>query len=188
MSRHIRYPYEILRAGDMVCVDARGIFPVLTRIVTGGGIRHALDHSVSTHTGMLVQMGGQLFVQEMDRSGVAINSLEVRYQRWDYRVICFRRMIGIDEDKRALIERRLGEIYRRGVEYDFRGILSYIASRVRECPNRYYCSEMVYAVTRDMVVYSDDVAYRPSPQALMMCQQWETIWHRDWPPDQRKHA
>ena len=181
MARKYRtvYPYKDLRAGDMVCCDVRGIFPVITRIVTGGW-RNAINHDWSTHTGMLVQMGGQLFIQEMTGRGVEVSSLEVEYQRWDQRVICFRRMVGVDDAKRAVLEQRLGELVRRGEEYDYKGVLAYVFDRVKENPKRNYCSEMVYAVSRDFVtpLYAGALADKPSPQAMMCAPQWETVWHR----------
>lgn len=176
---HVKYPYPSLRAGDMVCCDVRGVFPCITRVVTGGW-RHLFDHDWSTHTGMLVQMGGQLFVVEMGGKGVDLNSLEVEYQKWDRRIICFRRLVGITTAKRNQIEAKLGEVLRRGTEYDYAGILGYVFQRVKQNRKRYYCSEMVYAVTHGLETpeYAGDLADKPSPQAMMQCAQWETVWHR----------
>jgi hypothetical protein len=109
-----------------------------------------------------------------------MNSLEDRYRKWDYRVICFRRLVGITEAKRTAIEAKLGEILRRGVEYDYKGILAYVFDRVRQNRKRYYCSEMVYAVTHGLETpeYDGALAEHPSPQAMMLAPQWRTIWHR----------
>jgi hypothetical protein len=139
-----------------------------------------MDHEWSTHTGMLVQMGGQLFVVEMAGKGVELNSLEVEYQKWDRRVICFRRLVGITPEKQAAIEAKLGEVLRRGVEYDYKGILAYVFDRVKQNRKRYYCSEMVYAVTHGLESpeYAGDLADKPSPQAMMLCPQFTTVWHR----------
>lgn len=181
-KRHVEYPYPELRAGDIVCCDTRGMFPVLTRIFTGGGMKHAFDHTVSTHTGIIIPIGKQLFVGEMERKGVTLSSLETKYQKRRERIICFRRVPHLTSHGRQIITEEFAELYRRSMEYDFKGLLEFVSRRVKDSKHRMYCSEMVYILTRPHMPagrkYPPALDVKVSPQTLLTTHCLDTIWHR----------
>ncbi len=178
VRRRYKYPYPDLKAGDIVCCDTRGPFPWVTRIVTGGGWRKRFDHTVSTHTGILIPVGDQLFVGEMERKGVQLNSLETKYQKRTERVICFRRIPGLTDADRVTIVNDFAELYRRSTEYDFKGLLEFVSSRVKDNKRRLYCSEMVYVLTRPFMQYPNAFDVKVSPQDLLLLNGLDTVWHR----------
>ena len=130
--KKVKYPYADLCAGDVVCCDTRSFFSGLTRTFTGGGLRHFFDHNVSTHTGILFEVGGQLLIAEMNgRSNrLEVNTLE-RYNKWDLRVICIRRPIVRDEEAyQDSVQKEIGLLVRRGIEYDYKGLIEFVTARV----------------------------------------------------------
>ncbi len=169
VRRRYKYPYPDLMAGDIVCCDTRGPFPWLIRIVTGG---------VSTHTGILIPIGDQLFVGEMERRGVRLNSLETKYQKRTKRVISFRRVPGLRDMDRVIIVNEFAELFRRSAEYDFKGLLEFVCERVKDSKRRLYCSEMVYVLTRAFVQYAPSFDIKVSPEELLTTTVLDTIWHR----------
>lgn len=174
-----KWPYEKLAVGDWVCCGGLGLFPAITRAVTGGGIRHLWDRKISTHTGIIVGIGEQFLVAEMTAKGITISSLETKYRKATERVMCFRRPVVKDRAAyQAAVMNGVGELYRRGLEYDFKGLLEFVLRRVEDSKKRMYCSELVCAFASDRVTvpfpkrYSDYV----SPEDLHTCPQAETIW------------
>lgn len=173
------WPYEQLQPGDWVCCGGDGIFPAITRVVTGGGWKGLRDRSISTHTGLLFGIGRQLLVAEMTAPRIVISSLEVQYRERGRRVICFRRpVVKVPEAYQSAVQESVGELYRRGVEYDYKGLLEFISNRVKDSTRRMYCSEMVYTVAKDYVAEPFPGAYgvKVSPQDLVTCPQATTVW------------
>jgi len=179
--KKVKYPYADFRAGDVVCCDTRSVFSMLTRIFTAGP-RHVLDHDTSTHTGILFEVGGQLLIAEMNgrTNRLEVNSLE-KYNAWDLRVISIRRP---DVTRRTVyedcVQRDIGELIRRSIEYDYKGLLEFVTDRARDSRARNYCSEMVYLLTRDHVAnaYPREFAKKVSPEDLRTCRQMVDVWHR----------
>ena len=178
MKQRYEYPYPEMQAGDIVCCDVRGVFPILTRIFTGGGIRNAFNHRVSTHTGIIIPIGDQWFIGEMERKGVEINSLHTKYQTRRDRVMALRRVPGLTDADRQTIVESFAEVYRRSVEYDFKGLLEFVTKRVKDNPGRYYCSELVYILTRNYTHYPPRFDTKVSPQHLYTTDALQTYWHR----------
>ena len=177
------WPYDQLRIGDWVCCGGDGFFPAITRVVTGDKsksiIKRWRDRSVSTHTGLLFGIGRQLLVAEMTAPRIVISSLEVQYRERGRRVICFRRPVVKNVDAyRTAVQEAVGELYRRGEEYDYKGLLEFVSRRVKDSSGRMYCSEMVYTIARDHVSIPFPVAYgvKVSPQDLNTCEQATTVW------------
>lgn len=168
----------MLQVGDWVCCGGLGLFPAITRAVTGGGLRAIRDRSISTHTGILFAIGKQLLVAEMCAQGIEVNSLEVKYRRWNERVLCFRRPRVRDEmEYHAAVQDGIGELVRRGMEYDYKGLLEFVTRRVKDSRSRMYCSELVYTFSADHMrePFPADYDRCVSPEQLHTCVQAETI-------------
>ena len=174
-----KWPYDQLRIGDWVCCGGNGLFPAITRIVTGGGWKGLKNRDISTHTGLVMGLGNQLLIGEMTAPRIVISSLEVQYRKRGRRVICFRRPIVKDyQVYREYVQNAIGELYRRGQEYDFKGLLEFVSNRVQDAKNKMYCSEMVYTIAKDHVVkpFDESLDKKVSPEDLHICAQAETIW------------
>ncbi len=180
--KKVNFPYPDLQAGDVVCCDTRSFFSGCTRTFTGGGLKHFFDHDVSTHVGILFEVGGQLLIAEMNgrTNRLEVNSLE-KYNAWDLRVISIRRPIVKDNAAYMdAVQAGIGELARRSIEYDYKGLLEFVCDRVKDSKKRMICSELVYALTRDWVAspYPGHYANKVSPQHLMTCPHMLDVWHR----------
>jgi hypothetical protein len=181
VKRRYYYPYPLMQPGDILCVDSSGIFQSITRAVTGGSVRRAFDHSISTHTAMAVPIGNQLFAGEMinsRRNPVQISSFEVKYQSKRERIMAIRRVPGLTDEDRAKIINDFAELLRRGTEYDYRGLLEFVDKRVKDNKKRLYCSEMAYVLTRKLATYNKSYEVKVSPQDLLTTPALETVWER----------
>lgn len=173
------WPYADLRTGDWVCCGGDGLLAGMIRFVTAGRWKGVKNRNVSTHTGILIRLGQQLLVAEMTAPRIVISSLEVQYRERGRRIICFRRPIVKDvEAYRTAVQDGVGEMYRRGVEYDFKGLLEFVSKRVKDSGKRMYCSEMVYILSKDHVVepFAEKLSVKVSPEDLHTCPQADTVW------------
>jgi hypothetical protein len=172
-------PYHLLRGGDRIDCDVRGIFPVTTRIVTCGGLGHLFDYSRATHTAMVYEAHGQFFCLEMQLRGIRMISLEEYVNKWDFRIIQFARSRAYDTwEARESLMWDASLLIRRGIEYDIKGVLSFVGKRIKDNGERHYCSEMYYVLTRDWLEkagypYPDSFEKRVSPWDL---QKWTVGW------------
>jgi len=172
------FPYDKFEPGDIVCCNGRGIFSGLTRLITSGA-GHFFDRSICTHVGILFEIGDQLLVAEMTKNGIAVNSLEIKYRRWNEHVLCVRRPIVRDHCAYIVdMRNKIGLAIRRGLEYDFRGLVEFICSRVKDNKTRMYCSELVLDLTADHVLleYPASLEIKILPEDIHTCMQCDTIW------------
>ena len=176
-KQKVRFDYGALRPLDMVVCAGRSPFAAITRLVSAGR-RRILDHSVSVHTGILVDFHGQLLIAEMTAKGLQINSLEkyntVGSRRW---VIAVRRNkrfkdAGITDG----VQKQIAKDRRRTLEYDWKGLIEFVTFKVKDNPQRNYCSEYVYELTRSAgIVYPDKFKRRVSPYDLQVIQNWNNV-------------
>jgi len=170
MGKEIRFDYSKLRPMDMVVCAGKSPFATTTRIVTAG-LRKAFDHSVSVHTGIIVDFHGQLLVAEMQSKGLEINSLH-RYRkeggrRW---VIAFRRNpIYDDPAVREAAQQRIARDRRKTIEYDFKGLMEFVFAKIDDNKKRNYCSEYFYMTTlEDGLRYPVSFKAKVSPYDLQL--------------------
>jgi hypothetical protein len=166
----VRFNYGVLKALDMVVCGGSSPFAVITRIVTAGW-KQFKNSKISVHTGILVDFHGQLLVAEMGSRGLGINSLE-RYNTLGARryIIAFRRnLIYNDANTKKAVQERIAHDVRHTLDYDFKGLIEHVTSRVADNPNRAYCSEYVYQTTKENIKYPEAFAEKVSPLDLQKC-------------------
>lgn len=175
-KRKLAFDYSKLRAMDRVDCAGRSPFAMTTRIVTAGR-KQAFNYSIPVHTGTVVDFHGRLLVAEMTPQGLRLNSLS-RYtteggRRW---ALAFRRHAAYDNaDIRDAAQRRIAHDLQRTLDYDFRGLLEFVSSRVKDHKDRNYCSEYHYEITRDDVPYPSNFAVRVSPMDHLAASGWLTV-------------
>jgi len=166
--------YSKLRTGDMVVCGGTGPAAAVIRSVTAGW-RRWNDKSVAVHTGIIVRWAGQYFVAEMLGRGITL-SPPSRYEGKKRRyIIGIRRNHAYDSTTaRGILNKRIAKLYRNSLEYDFKGILSYVFENCQENPNRYYCSELFKAATPE-VSYPEEFDKQVSPFDLQHVVGWKWI-------------
>ncbi len=138
-SNMLKIDYEKLRAGDVVFCGGRGVFSSLIRLVTGGKNRSV--KTTATHVGILVDFHGQILMAEMLGNGLSISSLE-EYQKNKRRfMLGIYRHCRLNEERVAIIQKRIALDRRKTIEYDWKGILAFL--RGEGSPEKFYCSEYV---------------------------------------------
>lgn len=187
-------PYRKLRALDRVVCGGRGLVAWRIRRRTAG-FKRRFDLNVATHTGLIVDLHGELFIAEMLTDGLSVDTLERYINNRSRYIICFRRSRVFDDtDARAEAQRIIMYIYRERLklaEYDRRGIFSFINKAIKQNPHKWYCSEFDCALTAKFgAPYPArfDVRIDPnpnnpiglqvgrvSPQDLHVCANWRTL-------------
>lgn len=135
----ISIDYEKLRSGDLVLCGGRGFVSSVIRFVTGG----SNDKNIATHVGIIIDVWGQKLIAEMKAGGLEINSLNEYVGKRRRFIIGIRRVEELSKKQREYIQRRIAWNFRKGLEYDWSGDVSFIFSQIQENPNRFYCSEYV---------------------------------------------
>lgn len=166
--------YQSLLTGDMVCCGAFGVFPSITRAVSRG-IKYVFDRDTAVHTGMAVDWDGQKFILEMGAKGIELNPftkyIESRL-RW---IILIRRPIPLTAEQRKKLLDDCVHDYRNSIEYDYKGLVSFVIKRVKENPSRKYCSEYYYSRLKEYMPFPNDYSVRVSPWDLQYCDNFENI-------------
>ena len=164
--------YSALKPMDRIDCSGRSPLALVTRIVTAG-LGNAWNHKVPVHTGIVVEWDGQLLCAEMGASGLEINPLS-KYEGKGNRSIMnvSRHPLFMDAERARYAQRRIIEDYRRsedgrkGVKYDYKGLLEFVFHRIKDNPKRYYCSEYFYALTFDLIRYPIEFSAKVSPYDL----------------------
>jgi hypothetical protein len=176
--------YSKLRPGDRVDCGGRGPFATTTRIVTSG-FENAFNRKIAVHTGMIVDVRGQILIAEMAGDGF-MSKPKLRIQpltryignrsRW---ILAIKRNRAFDDAvMREKIQDHVIADYRRGMEYDYKGLIEFVCERVGDNSERYYCSEYYWARTAGMIAYPREFYKRVSPYDLQVLSNWETV--KDW--------
>lgn len=169
MSKLIKINYDALQAGDMVHCAGRSPFAMITRIVTSGW-KNRLNHDISVHTGIIIDVYGQKLLAEMQAGGLEINSLE-RYtkvggRRWVIDITRDEEIFNIDDNK-LKVQKEIALDRRRTIEYDYKGLLEFVFKKVNDDGSKNYCSEYVYFLTRIIGSdYPDNFKTKVSPKDL----------------------
>lgn len=141
MKKRIELDYSKLKPCDVVITGGVGLFGYAIRLVTGGWKNRRNRHEIATHVGIVVEFHGQLFVAEMLGGGLTINPLS-RYTAKKTRFILdVVRLRGITAGQKRDIQQRIAVDRRYGLEYDWRGVFSFLNRKVKHSEKKYFCSE-----------------------------------------------
>jgi hypothetical protein len=177
MDKKTVLDYSVIRPMDIVFSGAHSVFAAAIRVVTGGGVRHAFDHGLPNHVGVVVEFHGQLLVAEMLSDGLEINSLEAYTQggRKPF-IVSIARHPGWTAEKAAEAQKRIAMNRRKTLEYDWGGDLAFIGLG-KNNPNKAYCSEYAAMLLRDylgVIHPSGSVAVDPAALWIWMkAKGWE---------------
>jgi len=133
--------YENLRAGDLVFTGGKSLFARVIRRITGKG---GSPRTVATHVGIIVDFHGQKLIAEMLSQGLSISSLE-EYRKNDRRFIISVKRVMLSPEREEKLNRQIALDRRRTIEYDWKGILSFMLHNPNN-PEKYYCSEYVWEI------------------------------------------
>jgi hypothetical protein len=137
--------YKNLRPLDIVLCTS--LYPLSNSIRwEEAGLNNIFNTNIVTHCGMLVDIGGFLFISEMV-GRLQINSLKRVYLNQGYfghRIVEIRRNSVFDDPKiRYDINQSIISDYFQTIDYDYKGVISYLLPFVHPDAKKYYCSEYV---------------------------------------------
>lgn len=124
----------MLKTGDIVCTTSDSWLAKIIRRVTGGE---------ATHVGIIVEFGRKVFIVEMLKNGVTFSSLNKYLKGNRSKIVEVNRPVGITRGHRTNIHRLVARSLHEEVKYDTKGVLAFVFKRVKENPNRFFCSEYV---------------------------------------------
>jgi cell wall-associated NlpC family hydrolase len=143
-NKYTEINYQNLEAGDIVCCGGKSPLAYIIRIVTKGWKkRHEKD--VSTHTGIVIEFGGQKFIAEMlgTGKGLEINSLETYCENNRRFIIDVYRSQEVDANVQEKLLAWVAYYYRRSLQYDYVGLFEFLSNRFKDDEGKFYCSEFV---------------------------------------------
>ena len=180
MTKGVNYP--VLRAGDLVFTGGKKPFDYITRWVTKD-FKNRRNYEVATHVGMLVNFWGQLFIAEMvGRSGwLEINPLSKYLNKRRKFIIDIKRTPVLQH--MPFLKATMSQIaldYRRGLEYDYKGLVEFVMKDIEDDPNKDICSEYMYRLTRPFVKYPEKFDKLVSPADLQEFEDFSSVknWER----------
>lgn len=141
--------YEALKGLDVVFTGGKGFLPAIIREVETGENKY----NIPTHVGLIIDVHGQKLLVEAVKEGVRINTLKDylgKKRKW---IICIKRHEQLTDDKRELGQKMLAEIVRKGIEYDTKGLFSFLFKFVKQDKNKYFCSELVATIYKYLGLY-----------------------------------
>ena len=175
----MKIKYKNLQSGDVVCCGGHGII--------AGVIRWATDHrmfdpSVSTHTGIIIDLNGQKMIAEATPRGLKLNSLEEyignrkRFILGIYRKKGFGVEVGIAMDKDISLD------LRRTIDYDYKGDVSFLITKLGNDPDKVFCSEYVALKYIHFVkwMFKTSKNNLSSPQDIYIDCRKEPFYEVDW--------
>ena len=171
-----------IRELDTVTVGERGLTAAARRIFTRGGMRNFFSRKdIGVHTAVVVRMpGGRLQLAEMLNLRKVHNDKTIspfdKYMKRRHKVwiISIRRNKVYDdvEIRKAANEQVIKDV----IEYDKKGIMHFVWSRVKEDKNKCYCSEYVYLRNKeDGVTFPARFDDKVSPYDLQVVGGWDTV-------------
>lgn len=169
-KRAIKLDYSVLQPMDLVLTGGYSPLAILIKWKTAGR-KNMLNPDIATHCGVVVEWKGQLLIAEMLGRGLSLNSLEEytgrRRSRW---IVGIRRhFVYNNAIIRENAQRRIALDLRYTLDYDHKGIISFVSDRVKQDKKKNYCSEYAYMQTAaDEIRYPDDFAFKVSPRDLQI--------------------
>jgi hypothetical protein len=133
-------------------------------------------NEVSTHTGLVVKWAGQFFIAEMTAHGITLSPF-TKYDGTRRFILDIRRHAALcNETSQEALNREVAQDYRRSLEYDFKGAIGWVISRIKQDPKKYYCSEyFVWRTAEHGVIFSNKLLHRASPQDLYELKDWLSV-------------
>lgn len=168
MSKKIfKINYEALRPMDIVYTGARNPWAACNRLFTAGW-RDMFNYKIPTHCGVLVQLYGQYLIAEMlGGRGLQLESLKKYTTKRNHILAVRRHHVYNSSLVREAAQARIALDLRYTLDYDPKGIMSFVLKRVEDDPKKWYCSEYVYMQSAaDGIIYPDSFADRVSPNDL----------------------
>jgi len=139
--------YTALRPMDCVCTASSSGVGRAIRFLTAGlvgknGLWEAGAMRLANHVGLIVEMGGKLWVAEMLGDGLNINSLRRYTEGKGEKIVGIRRLPRFDiAEIRAEANQYVIDLAEKTKKYDFAGILQFLRIG-RQKPKYAYCSEL----------------------------------------------
>ena len=132
--------YHLLKTGDVVNCGGKGLFAYVIRAFTAFKLRHK-SKKASTHTAYIVEIHGQKLIAEMLSNGLNLNSLEEYNGKRKRFIIDICRPSDLTETGRRRIEEKTALDLRKGLEYDWKGDLAFVFKKIKDNPDKAFCSE-----------------------------------------------
>lgn len=143
MNERIEIDYFKLKPCDVVITGGIGLFGYGIRLVTGGWKNRRKRNEIATHVGIIVEFHGQLFIAEMLGDGLQINPLSRYTTKKNRFILDVVRLRNMTAGQKRDIQHRIALDRRYGLEYDWRGVFSFLNRKVKHSEKKYFCSEYV---------------------------------------------
>lgn len=166
-KKKLKINYLNLRPMDLVFTSSCDPIAMVIRGVSAGW-RNIFNRDIANHCGIVIELHGQLMIAEMlCRKGLDLESLN-KYSTRMNRIVSVRRHYAYNSSLvRDAAQRRIALDLRYTLDYDRKGIMSFVVGRIEDDPKKYYCSEYVYMQTAaDGITYPDSFATRVTPYDL----------------------
>jgi len=173
----VKFNYDNIHVGDLVLC---GSYMPLAMVIKffSSGIEHVFDVKIPSHVGIIVEAHGQKLIAEMLKDGLALNSLE-KYNKGKFNkyIIDIRRSkVYSSAEKRKRLNEAVFKDVRYTLDYDFKGLLNFVISRVKQSSDRYYCSEYFIHQTKiDGAFFPARFDIKASPADLLELSDWKSI-------------
>lgn len=137
------FNYEVLKPMDVVLTNSKSFTGGLIRFVSSGWKFKALfNRNIANHVGIIVKHSDRLWIAEMLKTGLEINSLR-DYLKPKKRICMIRRCGALSL---STVAEKANELIIQWAhdtkEYDMDGVKSFVGVG-KESPNSMYCSELV---------------------------------------------
>ena len=157
-----------LRTGDMIVYGGPRLSPLamIIRSRTAGRKYMFKAGVVGVHVDIVCDMYGQRLTVGMGPQGIEIVT-PMEPPRKRVPLLVRRHPVYDSKAVRTALARRLMYDMRLSLEYDFKGVMSFVMESVKENRKRFYCSEhFVYQTRQDKVRYPRNYYDRVSPWQL----------------------
>jgi hypothetical protein len=118
---------------------------------------------------MVIDLYGQKVIAEMTGRGLSIDPLSyyIKNTKRNWIVGVKRHKVYDYETTRLLAQERVIVDFRRTIEYDYKGLLTFVFKRINDNHKRAYCSEYYYQQTiKDGIDYPSKFKAKVSPADL----------------------
>jgi hypothetical protein len=147
----MKIKYENLQSCDIVVCGGHGLVAGVIRSATG---HKPFDTSISTHTGIIIDLHGQKMIGEATaKGGLKLNSLEEYLNNRKRFILGIYRKKDLPFDMQYCMERDIAVDLRKTKGYDWAGDLSFVLNRVKQNPDKYFCSEYVAVKYQKFGIY-----------------------------------
>lgn len=144
--------------GDIVSFKSNDWFGRLIKKVTRGPV---------THTGIIQDVTSKaVYISEMGPRGIELNKL-VKLSSKGRKVHSVHRVGYLNRLTLLRIRREINKKHLKNVKYDFRGLFEFIFPWVDDRKEKFYCSELVFAVIKEYLhTYPKKYDEKISPNEL----------------------